>query len=995
MKKYLFILMTAAFALCGAAEKGAVVSRFSPKAVSPRYAKVGEKPQHILALNGKAQCEILLAPKANRTVQYAASELASFLSQIIGDKVQVVPKATGKKTLFLLGEEGAKLVKADLKKIDRDGFIIKSAGNTIVIAGTDDVKGNPAVRFEALERGTLNGVYEFLERFGGVRFYFPGEMGTVVPRKNEWKIGSIDLADRPDNQHRRTYCIGMKSLGVPGLMTPGGMKEAELKRLSGLRIRESTLYIPNCHGLRGLQLVKRFAKKRPDFFALRGDGTRHDGSRIIRKDDADGQLCFTNDDLQKVVYEDAKAFLTGKAASTRNLPRWHKNFFSGPFFNIMPNDALYPCRCAKCVKARKEGADRLVTRQATSDHIWRFKAGIARKLQQENIPGYCTMMAYGAYKPIPSFDIPSNVIVMLALTGPWKELNTRVQERDIELLKAWQKKLNAKSYLWTYTTKIGNGIPAVPSFTPRAVGSFFKKAAPYSFGAFLEAEVDYWMFNSMSYYVFGKVLWNTDTDVDALFNEHFQLMFGAGAKEMAEVYASIERHWLKDIMANIKETPVGPQAVLPSQFEIWGNIYGPKEIARIEGLFDKAEKATAKDTMANKRVKFMRKELWGPVLEGMKQFHKKNNDNSVWTIYAAPVTKAPVIDGKLDDEAWKKADTVWLVPRQGEVNEVSTKVKMLCDKDYFYFAFENEEPRTDKMLCAVRQRDEINMWRDNLVELFIGPKRTDPLLYQFMLTSRGDVADLRKTPGHMNNKWNSGLIYKTGVIPGKMWVAEVKIPRASMPEIKGDQFVINFARGRVLDIPGGVKEHYYTWSKFRKQTSENCGTAIIGVKPASKSVVKDGDFDVKVRGKRFAGKWYTNKVIHLDDKVFRTCGSAVRLEAVAGSDLLRQYLTDFKPSTRYRFSFFVKLGAVKGKPGKPAAGLTTQIRFGGGGQSWFRPTQQAFTGTTNWRRLEYEFTTPADVGSKGKAYIEFRLSLNATGKVWLDHVEVVEVSSNK
>jgi hypothetical protein len=228
-----------------------------------------------------------------------------------------------------------------------------------------------------------------------------------------------------------------------------------------------------------------------------------------------------------------------------------------------------------------------------------------------------------------------------------------------------------------------------------------------------------------------------------------------------------------------------------------------------------------------------------------------------------------------------------------------------------------------------------------------------------------------------------------------MWIAEVRIPRKSMPELKGDKFVVNFARGRVLNIPGAVKEHYYNWSKFTKQTSENCGTAVIGVKPASKSVVKDGDFDVKVRGKRFAGKWYTNKAIHLDDKVFRTCGKSVRLEAVAGSDLLRQFLTDFKPGTRYRFSFFVKLDSVKGKPGTPAAGFSTQIRFGGGGQSWFRPVKQAFTGTTSWRRLEYEFTTPADVGTKGKAYIEFRLSLNATGKVWLDHVEVVEVSSNK
>ncbi|MBR2374576.1 MAG: DUF4838 domain-containing protein [Lentisphaeria bacterium] len=986
----LLLLLADTLLLCGAAPK--TTSRFNPKPVSPRSVKVGKDPVHILAQKGKACCEVVIPPKSCAAVKFAAAELQTYLGKITNSQIPAVPAPTGKRTAFILGEPGAKLLGFDLKSIDRDGYIIKSRGKNIIIAGTDNPRANPAKRADAFERGTLYGVYEFLERFGGVRFYFPGEMGTVVPLKKDWSIGTIDLIDRPDSQQRTTYCVGLKSLGNGKLNIHEGMTEAEIRRLSALRIRESTLFIPKCHGLAALNLVKRYAKSKPEFFALRPDGTRHDGSRVIRRDDRHGQLCFSNNELREVVFQDAKAFLSGKPAAAIGKKYWNRNFQSMPFINIMPNDALFQCSCSSCKKVY-DSKDPL----AASDHIWKFKTWIARKLQQKKIPGFVTMMAYGSYKPIPTMEIPDNVIVMLALTGPWKEKNP-VQQQDIDLLKAWNKKLNAKTHLWTYTTKIGNEIPDVPSFTPRATGSFFKKVAPYTFGAFLESETDFWIFNSMNYYIFGKVLWDNNTDVDALIKEHCRLMYGPAAAEMEQFYDAIENHWLKDIMTNIRDTPVGPKVVKPSQFDIWEKIYGPTEIKRINALLDKAEKLTLQTPMANKRVKFMRKELWGPVLNGMKRFHKQNKDKALWTIYADKADSPIVIDGKLSEKAWQKADTVWMIPRRGDTAEVHTRVKMLCDEKYFYIGIESDEPHTDKMLCAPRKFDELNMWQDNLVELFFAASPTSKTIYQIMLTSRGDVFDSRNIPGLMEKKWNSRLQYKPGVIPGRMWIAEVKIPRSSMPDIKGNNFVVNFTRGRVLNMPGAVKVPYYTWSPFpRNQRAENCGTAIIGTKPASGSIVKNGDFTAGITGKRFAGSWYTTRVIHLDRTVYRTCGQSVRLEPVKGSNLLRQIMAKntFKPNTRYRLSYFVKLENVNGKGDKAGSGFSAMIRFGGSGKSWFYPTRSAFRGTMSWRRLEYEFTTPADPGSRNNPYLEFRISLHATGKAWVDHVEIVEIPQKR
>ena len=327
------------------------------------------------------------------------------------------------------------------------------------------------------------------------------------------------------------------------------------------------------------------------------------------------------------------------------------------------------------------------------------------------------------------------------------------------------------------------------------------------------------------------------------------------------------------------------------------------------------------------------------------------------------------IDGKLDEAVWKKAAPVWMLPRTKEKVEVHTRVRMLADKDYFYVGIESDEPHTSKMLCGKRKFDENDMWRDNLVELFFAGKHSDNTMYQIMLTSDGMVCDLRSVNSIKDFNWNSGLVFKPGVIPGKMWVAEVKIPRRSLPEIKGSSFAVNFTRGRKLDPAVKVVEPYYTWNKFVRQRPENCGTAIIGEKPESSSIVGICDFDAPVY-KRFMrnGKitWYSNRKMIVDREIFRTAGAAIRLEGEE-NNTVRQYIpkTKFKSNTRYKLSFFIKLKGVSGGKEAPRGGVTSDVRFGNGGEnSVFHPFKQALNGNVEWTRFEFEFTTPDKVGAK-------------------------------
>ena len=205
------LMLLSASGFCGNAAPN---ERFSPKPVIPRRIEIKAEQTLPIAKGGKALCEVIVPAKSSPMLQYAGSRLAFYLGKMIGSKVAVKTKSSGQCPAFILGPAGAKLANFDLTKLDQDGYIIKTIGNRIVIAGNDDPKANPEQKSGPVwkERGTLYGVYEFLERFGGVRFYFPGDIGTVVPRKPDWKLPQIDIVDRPDMQFRR-LSFGKRALG--------------------------------------------------------------------------------------------------------------------------------------------------------------------------------------------------------------------------------------------------------------------------------------------------------------------------------------------------------------------------------------------------------------------------------------------------------------------------------------------------------------------------------------------------------------------------------------------------------------------------------------------------------------------------------------------------------------------------------------------------------------------------------------------------------------
>ena len=130
--------------------------------------------------------EIAIPTNAVGPVRLAAKEMKEFLSRVFGAPVPIVNRVSPAKSTIILGTNGwSKAVGIDISTLRCDGYLHKTLGNALYIAGADsDLTIDHCVTSRFFDRGTLMGTYAFLEKYAGCRFYFPGELGEVVPQRD-------------------------------------------------------------------------------------------------------------------------------------------------------------------------------------------------------------------------------------------------------------------------------------------------------------------------------------------------------------------------------------------------------------------------------------------------------------------------------------------------------------------------------------------------------------------------------------------------------------------------------------------------------------------------------------------------------------------------------------------------------------------------------------------------------------------------------------------
>ena len=566
-----------------------------------------------------ANVEIVLDRKAPAAAVFAAKELKTFLDGSLGAQTEIVNELGDSKKQIVVGEnEWSRAAGINLEGKKRDTFVIKEHEGRVYIAGRDsdsDIArlieyGRPTDLRSLMrsERASAFGVYEFLERFVGCRFYFPGEMGTVVPRRNSIKIPAGTLIERAPIFSERHVSA---SSGVP----------LSVQMLNWVRIRLETDHLQCGHGLNSFGYARRFADSNPEFFCLRSDGKRatfkvdpNPGAKMHSV----GQLCHTSAVWEEIA-EDTLSFLRGEPAASRlgEGRSWQKNC-RGNHVDIMPQDGMWKCVCTNCLAAYDQGADYANTL------IWKRTVEVARRITAAGLNGRVCQMAYSPYSQVPDFELPDNIDVMVATAGPWSLSDDGFYRKTVRGVIDWRRKIGRDVWLWTYPGKVNAmDLPCVPQIAPRAWGEYYRRVAPYVFGAFNESESDSFYFNYLNFYVFSRVAWDTSVDVGEIIAEHHRLMYGKGAKAMTKFFDRLEEIWLKDVVREDSGTSTGgePSYSPPGTYDLLMKVYSKAILHELRGYLDEAA-ALENGKLASKRIRFAAEQILGPIYKRAREYQR-------------------------------------------------------------------------------------------------------------------------------------------------------------------------------------------------------------------------------------------------------------------------------------------------------------------------------------------------------------------------------------
>ena len=149
---------------------------------------------------------IVVSKNANKVVDFAAKELQFYIEKTTGKKLSVKKdnQTIQNKKLILVGP--SKYNNLQINSKVPEAFAIKTIKNNLYLLGDDkDADGGFYCRGKAVyfncftsKKGTLFAVYTFLEKYYGVRWFWPGKSGEVAPKITDISLPDIDIVEEPD-----------------------------------------------------------------------------------------------------------------------------------------------------------------------------------------------------------------------------------------------------------------------------------------------------------------------------------------------------------------------------------------------------------------------------------------------------------------------------------------------------------------------------------------------------------------------------------------------------------------------------------------------------------------------------------------------------------------------------------------------------------------------------------------------------------------------------
>ena len=453
------------------------------------------------------------------------------------------------------------------------------------------------------EKGTLNAVYDFLERHCGVRWYMPTAIGTAYEPRATLQVNVMPIRRTPTMTHR---WITPTTLYLPTKTDPVPAAETDLWKLR-MRLGGEPFRVSHSFG----GYYERFYEDHPDWFAQGYEGKP-------------GQVCFTSDEVVAQVASDARDFFDG-GGSQRGAHDL------GDVFGIVPDDNNQYCQCENCLALMDQAqADNpQFSTGKWSPLVWSFVNRVAREVRKTHPEKWIGALAYWDYAYYPEgLDLEPNVAVQLCLhTRNW--FCPSMEATDTRVFTEWVEAEGDKRpiHLWLYynfpalQSMYGgwNGFPSYFAHTAVEQMETYRKAGMR--GVFFEHSSEFGethMIDVPDLYVSLRMAEDDRLDGDALIDEFFDKFYGAASVPMREAYGLIEDAYITPERYP-EEIRTSPAHQHQTEELAWGSLGTESLLTRLTELVDEAE-GLAETQVEKDRVELFRVGILDYMLEGKRAY---------------------------------------------------------------------------------------------------------------------------------------------------------------------------------------------------------------------------------------------------------------------------------------------------------------------------------------------------------------------------------------
>ena len=543
----------------------------------------------VLVDGGQPVATIVTADGPSGAAREAARMLQDYLQRMSGAELPIVGESVAPDGGRIL--VGASSLTAALgyapDEFALEQAIVRVHGGDLVVIGDDEKPtGGPLM-------GTRHAAAMLLRELG-VRWLWPGDLGTVIPQQPTVAVADdLALDWRPQLLKRGLRSAGYNDRVQRGLDALGwSADDFHAMHAEGLadwyvahRIGGS---FAGSYGHAYGDYYARFHDEHPEWFAMQPDGTRDQGDIGNRS-----RLCVSNPELIAQIASEKIAELAARP--------------DVDCVSISPNDggAATFCTCPHCeawdnpdgpvIEFYWPGVEgRRKEHVSLSDRYVRFYNEIAKHVAEVYPDRLLGAYAYSAYRTVPVKEtLEPNVLIGFVGVN---YVNRDFYEADIETFAGWAER---SSHIFWRPNLLGGGMGFPQNFA-RALGQDVAAMADRGLTVTdFDCQYQHWALKGLTYYVLAEMLAEPDADPDAIIDDYCQAGFGPAADEVRAYFDALEA---------VTDRIYEDSAYLgrKDNLEVLAGYYDDATLAGLQAHLDAAREAAAGDATVLARIEFLR-----------------------------------------------------------------------------------------------------------------------------------------------------------------------------------------------------------------------------------------------------------------------------------------------------------------------------------------------------------------------------------------------------